>query len=210
MSEYSWPFSLSFLSCSPDVACSPVVALSQPDLALFKPSSQPQLCELDRGTVWVSCAYVRQDKSRLPKVQIYFPALKNLVCIRGLQTHLGRLLKSEKPPIETSVPTWVIVGNSHVISREEEYLRWHASYCQLSLHLKIFLKKKFKCMVLNQKYNIYEAKRFIFALNTFKKSPRKNLTKLKEICNKHMIFMKLTVSLAPEHYYYYYLFYFCI
>ncbi len=37
--------------------------------------------------------------------------------------------------------------------------------CQLSLDLKIFLKKKFKYMVLNQNYNIYEAKHFNFALH---------------------------------------------
>jgi len=54
--EYSGPFSLSFLSCSTDVP--------QPFLlALFKPSSQPPA--VDRGTVCMSCASVRQDKHLL-------------------------------------------------------------------------------------------------------------------------------------------------
>lgn len=59
------------------------------------PLHNPQLCELDRGTVWVSCASVRQDKHLLQPLKIPFscfkkpsPLISILVCARGLQTPL--------------------------------------------------------------------------------------------------------------------------
>lgn len=104
------------------------------------PLHNPQLCELDRGTVWVSCAYVRQHKSLLLTVKIYFPALKNLVLLFqcksvpvGCRHTLGfcwnlrslPLKWEQKPQIDcketVSAHMGHIVGNGHVVSRK--------SYC---------------------------------------------------------------------------------
>ncbi len=84
---------------------------------------------------------MRQDKSLLPTVKIYFPALKKpsplisiLVCGRGLQTHPGLLLKSEKPPIEMRAKPQIDCVVNFFLVEAETRRRWDIFQAEVTLY----------------------------------------------------------------------------